>query len=203
MENGTYVDLYTYATDWKGFLNDSGGNIVSSLFWIGITVGRAILVFASVKIRPVVLMWIEIVGGATVLIIWAIFQDSVILFWILIPVFGMFMGPIYPTAVTVVESFVSLTGTVALWFVIFGGLGDFVGPVATLNLVEHFDEPVLFAITILVLMIIGFVSYLVATVSVKYTSKRQITLEEMAVIQENAFKRSNTASMTNVKKEKV
>lgn len=92
--------------------SESLGQVLTGVYWGGLTVGRILAIPASVRIPPAKLLGGSMAGcvAACAVLLFGDAASSSLILWIFSCVFGFFMACIFPTAVALAESFFPVTG---------------------------------------------------------------------------------------------
>ena len=119
--------IYTYA-----FKQELGTEITSayltSAFWGFFTLGRLLAIWLSTRLRPITILFMDFAGCLTSLGLILLFKDSMFILWIGSILLGLSMASIFPTFLTLSEERMHVTGAMAGWFLVGGGLGCMIFP---------------------------------------------------------------------------
>lgn len=119
--------IYTYA-----FKLELGTKITSayltSAFWGFFTLGRLLAIWLSTRLRPITILILDFSGCLASLGMILLFRDSTTILWVGSILLGISMASIFPTFLTLSEERMHVTGTMAGWFLVGGGLGGMLFP---------------------------------------------------------------------------
>ena len=119
--------IYTYALKL-----DLGTEVTSayltSAFWGSFTLGRLLAIWVSTRVRPKTVLYADFAGCLASLGLILLFRDSLTILWVGSILLGVFMASIFPTFLTLSEETMHVTGTMAGWFLVGGGIGGMILP---------------------------------------------------------------------------
>jgi fucose permease len=92
-----------------------------------IALGRFLAVFVSMRLSPKQMLWIDFAGCVFWSALLLAYSSKVVL-WLCSAMFGLFMASIFPTVLTLAESFMPISGKVATVFVVGASLGELALP---------------------------------------------------------------------------
>jgi fucose permease len=118
---GGWIYLYGVATD---LISETAAYYLTSAFWAAFTLGRLLSIPVAVRLRPSTVMLGGLVGclaGLAVMLVWS---DSSTAIWLGTVVIGMSLGPLFPTAISLVARRMAITGAVVGWFFVGASLGS-------------------------------------------------------------------------------
>jgi len=119
--------IYTYAFKLNLGTN-SEANYLTSAFWGFFTLGRLLAIWVSTRLKPLTILYLDFTGCLASLGLILLFRDSSAALWIGTVLLGLFMASIFPTYLTLSEETLHVTGTMAGWFLVGGGLGGMILP---------------------------------------------------------------------------
>ena len=161
----------TFATPIVG---QQSAELINTLFWVSATIGRAAAIFFA-RFPSKIMLFFELVGSLISVIAWLSNFENEVVIWVTTITFGFFVGPLYPTIVASIESFVPLTGSITIFFVIAGGIGDFLSSIVILNLIAAYGS-ISFPICILV-SVIGMLLGHVLVLFLGFKDQKQISFK--------------------------
>jgi FHS family Na+ dependent glucose MFS transporter 1 len=126
-ESGYGNWIYTYAFK-QGLGTEITSAYLTSAFWGFFTLGRLLAIWLSTRIRPLTVLFIDFAGCLTSLGLILLFRDSVASLWAGSILLGLSMASIFPTFLTLSEERMHVTGAMAGWFLVGGGLGGMLVP---------------------------------------------------------------------------
>lgn len=107
---------------------ESQGQVLTGIYWGGLTIGRILAIPASVRIQPAKLLGGSMFGCVLACIVLLFGQSSIGVVWIFSCIFGFFMACIFPTAVALAETYFPVAGADATIFVIGSATGEMILP---------------------------------------------------------------------------
>lgn len=123
---GSYI--YTYAVKSNIGIPPDDAAYLNSLFWGALALGRLLAIFVSMYVSPRVMLLVDVVGCLASIVLMFVFRFKVISLWIGTATFGLCLSNIFPTSVSMAESYFRLTGTITCFFVVCSGLGEMAIP---------------------------------------------------------------------------
>jgi len=119
--------VFSYATRLGLAVTVSAGYL-TSLFWACITLGRLLTIPLAARVRPRFLLWVDLSGILVFLTLLAVWPQTPVVVWIVTIGLGFSMASFYPTLLSLAGRHLPLTGRVAAWFMVGGGLGAMIVP---------------------------------------------------------------------------
>lgn len=123
---GSYI--YTYAIKSGIGINTDNAAYLNSLFWGALALGRLFAIFVSIYVSPRVMLLADVAGCLASIILMFLFRHQVTSLWIGTATFGLCLSNIFPTSVSMAESYFRLTGTITCFFVVCSGIGEMAIP---------------------------------------------------------------------------
>ena len=147
---GGYVTTYCI-----NYLNteNSIGRYMSSVFWLGLSIGRLSAVFISNKITTFQMMVIDITGVIVGNFLLIIFSKMVTMTYIASFIYGFGMSSLFPCAFLYGDETIAVTGKFASAMVFGASVGEFVIPTLLGNMMHHIGDRI-FEIFMLIMTII-------------------------------------------------
>ncbi len=122
MEVGYSGLVFSYATG-LGLTATVTAGYLTSLFWACMTLGRLLTVPLAARVRPRFLLVVDLSGILFFLGLLAARPQTSLVVWVVTIGLGFSMASFYPTLLALAGRHLPLTGRVASWFMIGGGLG--------------------------------------------------------------------------------
>ncbi len=119
--------VFSYATR-LGLAVTVTAGYLTSLFWVCITLGRLLTVPLAARVRPRFLLLVDLSGILVFLTLLAVWPQTPVVVWIVTIGLGFSMASFYPTLLSLAGRHLPLTGRVAAWFMVGGGLGAMIVP---------------------------------------------------------------------------
>lgn len=123
---GSYI--YTYAVKSNIGITPDDAAYLNSLFWGSLALGRLLAIFVSMYVSPRIMLLVDIAGCLASIIAMFLFRFQRLSLWIGTATFGLCLSNIFPTSVSMAESYFRLTGTITCFFVVCSGLGEMAIP---------------------------------------------------------------------------
>ena len=112
----------------RGLTTEDGGAFLTFLFWLTFAFGRLIAIPLSLFISPKLMLTVDLIGTfISVLLIWN-FSNSAVGLGISLFVYGLFMASTFPTAITLLQTIMPVTGNMTTVFVVGASLGEMLVP---------------------------------------------------------------------------
>jgi len=118
---GGWIYLYGVASD---LISKTAAYYLTSAFWAAFTLGRLLSIPIALRLRPSTVILGGLVGclaGLTVMLMW---PNSPAVIWLGTIAVGMSLGPLFPTAISLVARRMAITGAVVGWFFVGASLGS-------------------------------------------------------------------------------
>ena len=108
--------IYSYAYQ-LGLGTVQTAGILTSFYWLGITLGRTSAIFITARFKPGQIVLTNLIGVVASLVLILLNPASHIFLWIGSLGFGFFLAPVFPTTFAYLERKTPITGTAAgvLW----------------------------------------------------------------------------------------
>ena len=119
--------VYTYALQLNLGTEVTSAYLTSG-FWGAFTLGRLLAIWISTRVSPKTILYADFIGCLASLSLILLFRDSPMVLWIGTVLLGGFMASIFPTFLTLSEETMHVTGTMAGWFLVGGGIGGMILP---------------------------------------------------------------------------
>jgi FHS family Na+ dependent glucose MFS transporter 1 len=119
--------IFTYATRLH-LAPDAIAAYVTSGFWGAFTVGRLASIPLAVKFPARRILMVDLILALVGLVLIQLFPASYVALWIGAILVGLGMASIFPTVITLAESFMTLTSGITSWFFVGSSLGGMVMP---------------------------------------------------------------------------
>jgi fucose permease len=132
---GGWIATYSETT---GLTSATGAKYLNSAFWGAFTVGRLLSIPVALRLRPSAVLFGGLVGCALSLVIILQWPDSPTALWLGTVGMGLSVAPLFPTAISLVERRMAITGQVTGWFFVGASLGSMSVPL----LIGQLFEPI-------------------------------------------------------------
>jgi fucose permease len=148
--------IYTYAVALD--LNDvTTAAYLTSAFWGALMVGRLLAIPLAARFRPRTILFADLVGCLVSVVILLLGSGSAAATWLGSMGLGLSMASIFPTAISLAEHRITITGQVTGWFLVSASIGAMLLP----WLIGQLFEPVGPQVAMVAILLV-----LVATMSV-------------------------------------
>ena len=133
------------------------------------------------RLSPKQMLWIDFLGC----VVWStvlLAASSIFSLWLSSALFGLFMASIFPTVLTLAESFIPISGKVATIFVVGASLGELVLPAVVGHMFVNVGA-ISFAWAILLFSVVSIIMYVLVlkagsdvALSVKASSEQKLVI---------------------------
>ncbi|XP_057208180.1 sodium-dependent glucose transporter 1-like [Triplophysa rosa] len=135
--------IFTYAKDYAG-MDQARAAGLNSLFWGTFAVGRGLAIFIAACLRPGTLILLCLVGTTVSSLLLLLFSRNDPVLWTCTALLGISMSTIFPSGISWVEQYTTVTGRSAAVFVVGAALGEMVLPALVGFLLGHVqNQPLL------------------------------------------------------------
>lgn len=119
--------IYSYAYE-LGLGTEQTAGLLTSFYWLGITLGRVAAIFISSRFKPSRIVLANLTGLVASLSLILLNPSSQTLLWIGSLGFGFFLAPVFPTTFAYLERKTPITGTAAGFLWASGSFGAMIYP---------------------------------------------------------------------------
>ncbi|XP_052607405.1 LOW QUALITY PROTEIN: sodium-dependent glucose transporter 1A-like [Peromyscus californicus insignis] len=134
---GSYV--FSFATTHVG-MEESEAAGLNSVFWGTFAACRGLAIFFATFLQPGTMIVLSNIGSLTSSFFLVLFDKSPLCLWIATSVYGASMATTFPSGVSWIEQYTSISGKSAAFFVIGAALGDMAIPAVIGILQGHYPE---------------------------------------------------------------
>jgi FHS family Na+ dependent glucose MFS transporter 1 len=163
--------IYTYTLR-RGLADQVHAGYLTSAFWASYTGGRLVSALLALRLDPRNMLAFSLAGSLLSLLIIFLFPASLIAVWCGAIGFGLFMGPIFPAAITFSSGIMRLTGAITGLFLVGASLGSISLPWIIGQLFERLG-PVVVIVSIAVYVLVA--TMLFAAIALR-TSRHKVPL---------------------------
>ena len=114
--------IYTYAVT-LGLSDDTTAAYLTSAFWGALTAGRLVSIPVAMRFRPRTILLADLLGCAASVVLILAWRSSPVAVWLGALGLGFSMASIFPTAITLAERRIPITGAVTGWFLVAASIG--------------------------------------------------------------------------------
>ncbi|XP_065119771.1 sodium-dependent glucose transporter 1 [Paramisgurnus dabryanus] len=120
--------IFTYAKDYAHMHDEAKAAGLNSLFWGMFAAGRGLAIFFAACLRPGTLILFSLVGTTVSSLLLVLFSDNHPMLWACTGLYGLSMSTTFPSGISWVEQYTTVTGRSAAVFVVGAALGEMVLP---------------------------------------------------------------------------
>nr|XP_040017165.1 sodium-dependent glucose transporter 1 [Gasterosteus aculeatus aculeatus] len=141
--------IFTFAKDYAG-MNPSEAAGLNSLFWAAFAACRGLAIFFAACMYPGTMILLSLVGSTLSSLLLCLFSKERVALWVCSGLYGASMATTFPSGISWVEQYTTLTGRTAAAFVVGAALGEMVLPALVGFLLGKFhDQPVLMYLSLI------------------------------------------------------
>ncbi|XP_040614223.1 sodium-dependent glucose transporter 1A [Mesocricetus auratus] len=134
---GSYI--FSFATTHVG-MEESEAAGLNSIFWGTFAACRGLAIFFATVLKPGTMIVLSNIGSLVSSFFLVLFDKSPLCLWIATSVYGASMATTFPSGVSWIEQYTSISGKSAASFVIGAALGDMVMPAVIGILQGHYPD---------------------------------------------------------------
>ena len=112
---------------------EDGGALLTTIFWLTFAFGRLIAIPISLYVSPKVMITVDLIGTTIATIFIWVYSSSLWGLGVCLVFYGLFMASTFPTAITLLQTIMPVTGKMTTVFVVGASLGEMLVPL----LVSH------------------------------------------------------------------
>lgn len=141
--------IYTYAKDYANMPQAQAAGL-NSLFWATFAACRGLAIFFAACIYPGTMILLSLVGSTVSSLLLCLFSRERMALWICTGLYGASMATTFPSGISWVEQYTTVTGHTASVFVVGAALGEMVLPALVGFLLGAFpDHPLLMYLSLI------------------------------------------------------
>ncbi|XP_028653427.2 sodium-dependent glucose transporter 1 [Erpetoichthys calabaricus] len=122
---GSYI--FTYTKDFAG-MDESRAAGLNSLFWGTFAAARGLAIFFAACLHPGTMILLSLVGCTVSSLLLTLYCHNSVVLWIFTAIYGASMATTFPSGISWVEQYTTVTGRSAAVFVVGAALGEMVIP---------------------------------------------------------------------------
>ena len=112
----------------RGLTTEDGGALISMLFWLAFAIGRLVAIPISIYVSPRKIIIADLIGTLiSACFVWS-FVKLHVPFTIAIFCYGFCLASTFPTAITLLQTIIPVTGNMTTVFIIGAALGEMLVP---------------------------------------------------------------------------
>ncbi|XP_051954290.1 sodium-dependent glucose transporter 1-like isoform X2 [Xyrauchen texanus] len=119
--------IFTYAKDYAG-MDEAQAAGLNSLFWGTFAAGRGLAIFFATCLHPGTLILMSLVSTTVSSLLLLLFNKNSLMLWACTALYGVSMSTIFPSGISWLEQYTTVTGRSAAVFVVGAALGEMVLP---------------------------------------------------------------------------
>ncbi|XP_041716698.1 sodium-dependent glucose transporter 1 [Coregonus clupeaformis] len=131
--------IFTYAKDYI-HMDEAQAAGLNSLFWGTFAAGRGLAIFFAACMHPGTMILLSLVGSTLSSLFLTLFNRNRVALWICTGVYGASMSTTFPSGISWVEQYTTVTGRSAAVFVVGAALGEMVLPALVGFLLGRIDD---------------------------------------------------------------
>lgn len=141
--------IYTFAKDYA-HMDQSQAAGLNSLFWGAFAACRGLAIFFAACMYPGTMILLCLVGSTVSSLLLCLFSKEKVALWVCTGLYGASMATTFPSGISWLEQYTTVTGHTAAVFVVGAALGEMVLPVLVGFLLGKFpDQPLLMYLSLI------------------------------------------------------
>uniref|UniRef100_A0A3Q3K247 Sodium-dependent glucose transporter 1 n=1 Tax=Monopterus albus TaxID=43700 RepID=A0A3Q3K247_MONAL len=141
--------IFTFAKDYAHMQQSQAAGL-NSLFWATFAACRGLAIFFAACVYPGTMILLSLVGSTVSSLLLCLFSREKVALWVCTGVYGASMATTFPSGISWVEQYTTVTGHTAAVFVVGAALGEMVLPMVVGILLGKFqDHPVLMYLSLI------------------------------------------------------
>ncbi|KAL7641408.1 UNVERIFIED_CONTAM: hypothetical protein RMT77_008548 [Armadillidium vulgare] len=160
---GYYLYLYLVISSFSGINFHDEMSSLNSCFWGLFAFGRLLSIGISTKLTPALMLIINMIGCLCSIILLLFFLQSRLVIYIGTSLFAMFLSSVYPTSVTLAQTYINVTSSIASILVVGAAFGEIMVP-HILDIGFDGMKPEYFLMSSLIMILLSCVFYIVVVV---------------------------------------
>nr|XP_046229625.1 sodium-dependent glucose transporter 1 [Scatophagus argus] len=141
--------IYTFAKDYA-HMHSSQAAGLNSLFWAAFAACRGLAIFFAACMYPGTMILLSLVGSTVSSLLLCLFSREKVALWVCTGLYGASMATTFPSGISWVEQYTTVTGHTAAAFVVGAALGEMVLPALVGFLLGKFpDHPLLMYLSLI------------------------------------------------------
>ncbi len=141
--------IYTFAKDYAHMPQSQAAGL-NSLFWATFAACRGLAIFFAACMYPGTMILLSLVGSTVSSLLLCLFSKKNVALWVCTGLYGASMATTFPSGISWVEQYTTVTGHTAAAFVVGAALGEMVLPALVGFLLGKFhDQPLLMYLSLI------------------------------------------------------
>ncbi|XP_060947286.1 sodium-dependent glucose transporter 1 [Limanda limanda] len=143
---GTFI--FNFAKDYAHMQQSQAAGL-NSLFWATFAAGRGFAIFFAACAYPGTLILFSLVGSTISSLLLCLFSTEKVVLWVCTGLYGASMSTIFPSGISWMEQYTTVTGNTAAVFVVGSALGEMVLPALVGFLGKFYHYPLLMYLSLI------------------------------------------------------
>ncbi|KAK9531174.1 hypothetical protein VZT92_010616 [Zoarces viviparus] len=141
--------IFIFAKDYAHMPQSQAAGL-NSLFWAAFAACRGLAIFFAACMHPATMILLSLVGSTVSSLLLCLFSKEKVALWVCTGLYGASMATIFPSGISWVEQYTTVTGRTAAAFVVGAALGEMVLPALVGFLLGKFhDQPLLMYLSLI------------------------------------------------------
>lgn len=141
--------IFTFAKDYANMLQSQAAGL-NSLFWATFAACRGLAIFFAACMYPGTMILLSLVGSTVSSLLLCLFSRESVALWVCTGLYGASMATTFPSGISWVEQYTTVTAHMASAFVVGAALGEMVLPALVGFLLGKFhDQPLLMYLSLI------------------------------------------------------
>lgn len=141
--------IYTFAKDYAHMPQSQAAGL-NSLFWATFAACRGLAIFFAACMYPGTMILLSLVGSTVSSLLLCLFSREKVALWVCTGLYGASMATTFPSGISWLEQYTTVTGHMAATFVVGAALGEMVLPAVVGFLLGKFqDHPLLMYLSLI------------------------------------------------------
>lgn len=131
--------IFTFANDYAHLSSPEAAGL-NSLFWGAFAAARGLAIFFAACLHPGTMILLCLVGSTVSSLLLSLFSRKNVALWVCTCLYGASMATTFPSGISWLEQYTTVTGHTAAAFVVGAGLGEMVLPALVCFLLGKFPK---------------------------------------------------------------
>lgn len=112
----------------RGLTTEDGGALLTTIFWLTFALGRLAAIPLSIYVTPKSMLIVDLVGTMiSTCLVWS-FSNRLVPLALSLVLYGAFMASTFPSAITLLQTIIPVTGNMTTVFIVGASLGEMLVP---------------------------------------------------------------------------
>ena len=140
--------IYNFAKDYAHMQQSQAAGL-NALFWASFAACRGLAIFFAACVYPGTLLLFSLVGSTISSLLLCLFSREKVVLWVCTSLYGASMATTFPSGISWMEQYTTVTGKTAAVFVVGAALGEMVLPALVGFLGKFYHHPVLMYLSLI------------------------------------------------------